>query len=279
MRRSLIPFMLLGNLLLSACSDIALWIANRPADLAAATLAADQLYDAKHQLRLDWYRPRENPDAPVVIYCYGGGWRGGDKADYRFVADVLTRWGYQVVIPDYRKYPDAIFPGFVQDTAKATNYVLDRIAEEVPVFIMGHSAGAYNAAMMLADAQYLQAYNRKPADIRGFIGLAGPYNFTPTEKKYQRIFNNRDDYAFMKVNSYIHDEMPPMLLLHGLEDDTVSPDNTRTLAQALQDKGGTVYAELYDEIDHYEIIGVFTPYWKEKAPIRAAIRQFLIAHQ
>jgi hypothetical protein len=53
-------------------------------------------------------------------------------------------------------------------------------AQTRPVlFVMGHSAGAYNAAMVALDARWLQAEGMKPSQLAGWIGLAGPYDFLP----------------------------------------------------------------------------------------------------
>jgi len=50
-----------------------------------------------------------------VVYFYGGSWREGSKIDYRFVAQALTSRGFIVVLPDYRLYPQMIFPAFAHN--------------------------------------------------------------------------------------------------------------------------------------------------------------------
>ena len=49
------------------------------------------------------------------------------------------------------------------------------------VFVMGHSAGAYNAAMLALDPRWLAATGHTPAELASWIGLAGPYDFFPTD--------------------------------------------------------------------------------------------------
>ncbi len=45
---------------------------------------------------------------------------------------------------------------------------------------MGHSAGAYIAAMLALDGRWLAKERLAPgADIAGLIGIAGPYDFLP----------------------------------------------------------------------------------------------------
>ena len=46
---------------------------------------------------------------------------------------------------------------------------------------MGHSAGAYNAAMLALDPRWLAATGHAPAELAGWVGLAGPYDFLPTD--------------------------------------------------------------------------------------------------
>ena len=52
---------------------------------------------------------------------------------------------------------------------------------------MGHSAGAYNAAMLALDARWLAAPVHP--QLAGWIGLAGPYDFLPIgDPATQRAF-------------------------------------------------------------------------------------------
>jgi hypothetical protein len=52
---------------------------------------------------------------------------------------------------------------------------------------MGHSAGAYIAAMLSFDPQWLRRVGlNSQTDLAGFIGLAGPYDFLPIESRTLR---------------------------------------------------------------------------------------------
>ena len=66
-----------------------------------------------------------------------------------------------VVTPDYRLHPEVKFPAFLQDCAAAAAWVFRNIhdhgGDDAAVFLMGHSAGGYNAAMLALDASYLNA--------------------------------------------------------------------------------------------------------------------------
>lgn len=283
--RKFIQFLLLPvlmiSLLLNGCTNAAFWIANRPVTLEDVTLHKDIAYGSEAGQRLDIYVPQHanNTDAPVVLFFYGGSWSSGNKENYPFVAKALTDLGYIAVIADYRKYPDVTFPAFVADSAKATAWTYRHVAayggDQEKLFVMGHSAGAYNAAMMLTDPHYLEAEGLSSQIVKGFAGLAGPYGFTPSSSKYRAIFNNMDDYSAMHVTSYVdRADIPPMLLLHGQSDGTVAVENSVRLHEALQQQGAISELIRYPDINHYEIIGVFTDYWQEKAQIREDIDQF-----
>ncbi len=75
--------------------------------------------------RWDVCRPVDAIAAPVIVFFYGGAWRGGNKELYRYVAKALARRGYVAVIPDYRIYPEVCYPEFIEDGALAVRWVKD----------------------------------------------------------------------------------------------------------------------------------------------------------
>jgi acetyl esterase/lipase len=79
---------------------------------------------ARHTL--DVCRPKSATAAPVIVFFYGGGWRSGSKRTYRYVAKALARRGYVAVLPDYRIYPQARYPDFLDDGAQAVRWVKDK---------------------------------------------------------------------------------------------------------------------------------------------------------
>ena len=101
----------------------------------------------------------------LVVFLYGGCWTTGARRSYRFLAHVLGSRGFAVAIPDYRLFPDARFPDFLVDTASAIGW-LHRNAGEHGIrgdrmALLGHSAGAYNAAMVALDPDLSRARRRR----------------------------------------------------------------------------------------------------------------------
>ncbi len=206
---------------------------------------------------LDVYRPRNpHPGAPVVVFFYGGNWQGGNKALYRFVGAALASRGLVVVIPDYRLYPEVRFPAFLEDNARAVRWARDHAADYGgdgrKLFLMGHSAGAYAAAMLALDRRWLGAEDMDPRhDIKGVIGLSGPYDFLPLKSETLKIiFGPEDRRPDTQPINHVDASAPPFLLMAGAQDTTVLPGNTLRLAERLRSRGATAEAVIFPTTRH-----------------------------
>ena len=93
---------------------------------------------------------------PVLVFIHGGSWRSGDPEPYAYVARNFAPDGYVVVSAGYRLGEAGKFPGMLQDGASTLSWVRDNIADHggdpERIALMGHSAGAYNAAMLALTA-------------------------------------------------------------------------------------------------------------------------------
>lgn len=236
-----------------------------------------------HQ-KLDIYLPEQTQDGrfPVIVFYHGGRWTYGTKDEHAFVAETLTHYGFVVVIPDYAKYPQVRFPVFVEDSAKALGWVHRNIEKyhgnPERLYISGHSAGAHIAALLAADPRYLKAEGAAPDIIKGFAGLAGPYQFTPDEPDLQAIFGPPENYPQMQVPNFIDGDEPPMLLLQGLDDDVVNRSNIDRLEAKIREKGGTVESKFYPGVDHLWIVGALSWLGKGKVPVAQDMIEFFNTH-
>jgi acetyl esterase/lipase len=257
LRCLLAPLVPALSLLVTACTPVGLLDAITPAGAYRPYLGI--AYGPEPRQRLDVYMP-EGParPRPVIVFFYGGNWQSGNRGAYRFVAESLTRAGAIVVIPDYRLYPEAKFPAFVEDSARAVAWVAGNIAryggDADALYLMGHSAGAYNAAMVALDRRYLQDAGSRAA-IAGVIGIAGPYDFLPlTDPTLQVIFGPERNRAQTQPINFVTADAPPMLLVTGTDDSTVRPRNTERLAARLREAGGSVREIRYPGVGHIDIV-------------------------
>jgi len=273
------PTVLLA-LLLSACSPAALLNATVPSQGVAET--QDVAYADGPRHRLDIYRPPgTDGGAPLVVFLYGGGWRTGDKGMYSFVALPLAARGAIVVVPDYRLYPEVAFPAFLEDNARAVAWAAAHAAElgadPRRLFIVGHSAGAYNAAMLALDPRLLAAAGLDRGRLAGVVGLAGPYDFLPiTGEDVKPVFATVNDGPLSQPVTYVDGGNPPLLLLAGDADTTVNPRNTLSLAAKVRAAGGAAESRILPGIGHIGIITAFAPLFRGRTPVLDEVWDFIV---
>ena len=228
---------------------------------------------------LDVYAPKDAHDRPMVVFFYGGGWEEGRKADYRFAAMALAKRGIVTAVPDYRLYPDVRFPDFIADGAKAVRWArrnaVEFGADPGLIFLVGHSAGAYIAAMLALDQTWLDAASR--AALAGVVGLAGPYDFLPLQSDVlKRLFAPAGgDLSSSQPVSYARADAAPMLLISGLSDVTVKAENSRKLASRVRALGGQAETRFYRKVSHATLVGAFSPLLRPLAPTLADTLAFI----
>jgi acetyl esterase/lipase len=229
---------------------------------------------------LDIYRPAGAAAAPVVVFFYGGSWQSGHKETYLFVAAALARRGYVTVVPDYRVYPEVRYPGFLEDGARAVRWAKDNAArfggDPQKLFVMGHSAGAYIAAMLVLDGRWLQQVGVAPdRDIAGLIGISGPYDFLPLrDGTLKVIFGGANDPDTQPI-SHVSPGAPPALLVTGGRDSVVDPDNSNRLAARLHAAGDGAEVIDYAWVGHLSIIGAFALPLRFLAPVLHDVDAFI----
>lgn len=268
---------------LAACSPLSLLNVLVPG--GGYTRTTDLAYSDLPRQKLDVYVPTKAGPGPkpVVIFFYGGSWDSGDRADYRFAAEALTSQGFVAVLPDYRLYPEVLFPDFLDDAARAARWVKDNIArhggDPNRIFLMGHSAGAHIAAMLTLDAEYLARVKLAPKDFSGMIGLAGPYDFLPLKKPTLKIIfgPEKGRWRSQPIN-YVTGNNPPMLLLFGKQDTVVNPGNTERLAAKVKSMGGLVTVVEFPDFGHIDIASTLATPFRGDGAVLNAVAQFIRAH-
>lgn len=265
---------------LSACSPLSLVNAVSPGGTDRSVATTGFGPDPRHNLSI--YRPEQGAhDAPVIVFFYGGNWVSGERDDYAFVGRSLAERGFVVVIPDYRLYPHARYPAFLDDSARAVAWTARRIAQyggdPRRIFVMGHSAGAYNAAMVALDPRWLRKQGSDPAVVRGWIGMAGPYNFLPIENETTRkVFPYPDTPRDSQPIAHVSATAPPALLIAARNDKTVEPvRNTGALADRLRGAGVPVREVIYDNVNHATLVVTLSASLQRLAPSLDAVEAFV----
>ena len=238
---------------------------------------------ARH--KLDIYRPIKGAETgPIVIFFYGGRWREGDRGIYGFLGAAMASRGITTIIPDYRLYPEVMFPTFMTDGAKAYGWVHNKLAaapsneagKTRPIILMGHSAGAHIAALLSADPQYLANADTNIPPPAGLISLAGPLAFDPTtDATTKDAFASATNPDMARPISFARRDMPPTLLIHGLEDDTVGPWNSRDFAKAVLAARGKACKLEMPGVGHVGLVLAMSKPLRWRAPVLKASVTFI----
>ena len=269
-------------LAVAACAPLA--TLNALAASEDHTRVVDLAYGPLPRQRLDVYRPAGAAPAggwPVVVFFYGGSWNSGERAQYGFVGAALASRGVLALVADYRLYPEVRFPTFLADSALALAWGLAHAADHggnpQRVFVMGHSAGAYNAAMLALDARWLAATGHAPTELAGFIGLAGPYDFLPiVNPDAQPVFFHPNYPPDTQPLAFAGAQAPRSFVAAGATDKLVDPErNTAALAARLKAAGVPVSLHRYERANHVTLIGAFGRPLRWLAPVLDDVTAFV----
>ena len=277
-----LPLVALASL--AACSPTA--TLNAIASSGTHTFTEGVAYGPLARQKLDIYQPTASAPAggwPTVVFFYGGSWNSGERADYKFVAEALAARGVLTLVADYRLYPEVRYPEFLRDSALALAWGFDHAArlggDPKRVFVMGHSAGGYNAAMLVLDPRWLAPTGHMPAELAGWIGLAGPYDFFPTDNPdAQPVFFHPNYPPKAQPIEFGSVHTVPTFLGAPVNDKLVSPTrSTQALAAKLEAAGTPLTLRMYEHASHTTLIGAFSPPLRGIAPVLADVTAFIAA--
>lgn len=242
-----------------------------PRDGGVRQPVRDAPFGTDPRQRLDVYVPAKvaSEPRPVIVFLYGGSWNSGSKRGYGFAARALAARGYVVAVPDYRLVPTVRFPAFIEDNAAAVRWVRAHAGEfdgdPDRLVLVGHSAGAYNAAMLALDPRWLGSDR---AAIRGWVGLAGPYDFLPLDGKVtQAAFGGAPDPVQTQPITFAGALDPPAFLATGNKDTLVLPRNSDVMAARLTAAGVSVTRVRYAGVGHVGLVTALARPFRGKASV------------
>ena len=129
----------------------------------------------KEGAKLDLYLP-DSAEFDLFVYFHGGGLCAGSKSEIEPFVDAFTGANVAVASIEYRMYPTAKYPEFIEDCAYAVRWLKDNVerwGKCKRIFIGGTSAGGYISMMLCFDKRYLNAVGVDLSEISGYIHNAG----------------------------------------------------------------------------------------------------------
>jgi acetyl esterase/lipase len=263
--------------LVTNCRTAVYGVINAPSYIGSYERHADIRYGDLLRQSLDVYTPRGGGRHPVVVFWYGGKWTHGTKEQYRFVGAALASSGYVAALPDYRLFPRARFPEFIDDGALAVKWVREHASEfggdPQSIFLMGHSAGAHLAATLALDERYLEKVGGSSRWIRGWISISAPYELRWLPTAMYSIFRGHATTEWRPID-LVSSHAPPALLVHGLEDDMIHPQEVVDMAAELRAAAVPVECRIYD-VGHFGTVLALSPALRAEADTLADVREFI----
>jgi acetyl esterase/lipase len=244
-------------------------------------------YHPQMEPRLDVYWPATGEGHSVLVFVHGGSWRDYNKDLFAPVAMKLVPEGLVVVIPDYTLYPEARYEQMAAEVAAALSWTLENAqdygGDPRRVVVAGHSAGAHLAGLALLDERYLGAHGRRASDLCGLVGLSGVYDLQATYDYYLargteprlilEVMGGRENLAAASPIEYVRANLPPVLLIHGTQDETVPASISREFHAALEQAGARSRLRLLAGAGHADYL--LDAIGQERRPLVADLVAFV----
>lgn len=208
-------------------------------------------------LQLDLYIPKNiKKPAPLLVFIHGGGWKGGQREDYKVYLVAFAKQGYITATVSYRLLKDGPYPDCVEDISDAVNWFFrngekygydpDRIA------LIGGSAGGHLA--LLAGFGWQNHRNSMDSakipendhKIKAVIDFYGPVDLTTLYARNHPLVTNFIGHSYTEIPGlyreaspvhYLSKNLPPTLIFHGTSDNLVPISQSDTLKAQLEKLG------------------------------------------
>ncbi len=186
-------------------------------------------------------------DRPAILMIHGGGWSGGSKADMLPFCQPFIDRDFVVANVEYRLAGSALAPAAVSDVLEAAKWLADHAAEYKVdprrMVAMGTSAGGHLALMvgMTPQSAELGPVTRI-AGVVDFYGVADVAESWSAKRDYAVAWigpqaNPLDLAKRVSPMTYVRKDLPPVLAIHGDQDDVVPYQQSVRLQAALKQAG------------------------------------------
>ena len=195
--------------------------------------------------KLDLYLPEGKTGVPVIVWIHGGALTQDDKNLEVGTGRRFAQAGIATATVNYRLAPAVSHPAHVEDAAASLAWVKRHIAEyggdPNRVFLVGHSAGAYLAQLLVTDERYLKKHGLSARDVRGVVPISA---FFWVEKEgvapdRPKTVWGTDPKVWVDASPahHLRANLPPTLIVYADGDEPWRRQQNIDMAEALKSAG------------------------------------------
>jgi acetyl esterase/lipase len=209
-------------------------------------------------LLLDILRPEPRPAAPmpVVVEVHGGAWMEGEKDAAR--NRLFAEHGFFTASVDYRLSGVAPFPAQIHDVKAAIRWLRAHAGEHGldpgRIGVWGHSAGGHLSALLgtshgVPELEGEGGSRGFSSRVQAVVDISGPTDalhgwegYDLADSVYAQLFwgpmaDRLDLVRSADPRTYLREDAPPFLIIHGDRDETVPINHAEVLYEALTARG------------------------------------------
>jgi acetyl esterase/lipase len=218
--------------------------------------------------------PDDVCNPPLVVYIHGGGWQSGSHKDCK--VSWLTEYGFAVASISYRLTDEATFPAQIHDCKAAIRWLRGNAArcgyDATRIAVTGTSAGGHLAALLgtSGDVELLEGtlglHLEQSSRVQAVVDFYGATDFILRSKTQPHRANEAGSVVYKLLGggadvktelarlagaaSHVTSDDPPMLVLHGANDQTVLLDQSQRIVDVYNQDGLDISLRVVPDAGH-----------------------------
>lgn len=244
----------------------------------------DVKYGIRDRQKLDIFFPKSQGNdchlrkhdiqsgAPVLMFIHGGYWQELGKEYYGYLGRTFSDHGIITIIVGYDLAPNVKLATIFDEVKDAVIHVSKRFSSS-PITIVGHSAGAHLAALLLKVNWTLLGIPNNP--VKAIVPISGVYDLRPLVKTYiNEPLRMDEDEAWMLSPLHYVENMRinikcQVLCMIAEQESLEFHRQSKEFYQALQNVGFDIQYAVVEGTDHFSVMHNFA--FKNYKPIQQIV--------
>lgn len=201
------------------------------------------------KLEMNVYAPlvQKTEKLPAMVFFYGGGWNSSNMKQFDLQARYLASRGMVVFCPEYRyasKHKTKVAE-CVKDSRSAVRYIKSHVDEfgirTDQLIAAGISAGGHLSAALATINQFNESTDNLNISVKPYALILIVPAVRIERETLNPAFIPRFDGKEKELSPYSHitKNMPPTLILAGVNDDKIPVESVRAFKKKMEEYGNS----------------------------------------